>query len=98
MIDYEGKEGLKQVNNSLKHLLVSLSALQLKWLIRIILKDLKIGVGESLIFESFHPYLGCHKIVACVKFLFLGSQALVQNNILNFLNLYPYLYHQVKIL
>ncbi len=55
MIDNEGKEGLKQVNNSLKHLLVSLSALQLKWLIRIILKDLKIGVGESLIFESFHP-------------------------------------------
>lgn len=46
---------MKEVNNSIKQLLVSLSALQLKWLIRIILKDLKIGIRETVIFESFHP-------------------------------------------
>lgn len=51
----KGKTGLKEVNRSIKHLLVSLSALQLKWLIRIILKDLKVGIRESIIFESFHP-------------------------------------------
>jgi len=53
--NFKGKEGLKEVNKSIKHLLVSLSALQLKWLIRIILKDLKIGIKELTIFESFHP-------------------------------------------
>ncbi len=45
----KGKEGQKEVSSSLKHLLVSLSAVQLKWLIRIILKDLKIGIKESVI-------------------------------------------------
>ena len=34
-----GKEGQRDVNKSIKHLLVNLSALQLKWLIRIVLKD-----------------------------------------------------------
>jgi DNA ligase-4 len=50
----KGKEGQRQVNTSIKHLLVNLSALQLKWLIRIILKDLKIGIKEQIILESFH--------------------------------------------
>lgn len=50
-----GKEGQIEVNKSIKHLLVSLSAVQLKWLIRIILKDLKIGIKETIIFDSFHP-------------------------------------------
>ena len=45
----KGKEGQKEVNHSIKHLLVNLSAVQLKWLIRIILKDLKIGIKESVI-------------------------------------------------
>jgi len=50
-----GKEGQKDVNDSIKHLLVSLSAIQLKWLIRIILKDLKIGIKEATILDAFHP-------------------------------------------
>lgn len=50
-----GKEGQKDVNNSIKHLLVNLSALQLKWMIRIILKDLKIGIKEHVILDAFHP-------------------------------------------
>ena len=51
----KGKEGQNEVNDSIKHLIVSLSALQLKWLFRIILKDLKIGIKETIIFDSFHP-------------------------------------------
>lgn len=50
-----GKEGQKEVNESIKHLLVNLSALQLKWLIRIILKDLKIGIKEATILDAYHP-------------------------------------------
>lgn len=50
-----GKEGQKEVNDSIKHLLVNLSALQLKWLIRIILKDLKIGIKEPTILDAYHP-------------------------------------------
>jgi DNA ligase-4 len=55
MNNAKGKEGLRDVNNSLKHLLVNLSALQLKWLIRIIIKEMKIGTRENVILDSFHP-------------------------------------------
>jgi DNA ligase 4 len=51
----KGKEGLKEVNSSIKSLLCNLDALQLKWLIRVILKDLKIGMKEATILEAFHP-------------------------------------------
>ena len=51
----KGKEGLKEVNKSITHLLVNLSALQLKWLIRVILKDLRIGIKENTILDAFHP-------------------------------------------
>ena len=50
----KGREGQREVNKSIQHLLVSLSALELKWLIRIILKDLKIGIKESTILDSYH--------------------------------------------
>ncbi|RMZ95310.1 DNA ligase 4 [Brachionus plicatilis] len=51
----KGKDGQKQVNTSIKHLLLNLSAIQLKWLIRIIIKDLKIGIKETAILDAFHP-------------------------------------------
>lgn len=51
----KGKEGQKEVNESIKHLLLNLNALQLKWLIRIVLKDLKIGIKEATILEAYHP-------------------------------------------
>lgn len=50
-----GKDGQKQVNISIKHLLLNLSAVQLKWLIRILIKDLKIGIKETVILDAFHP-------------------------------------------
>lgn len=50
----KGKEGNAEVNKSIHELIVNLSAIQLKWLIRIILKDLKIGIKEHTIFEAFH--------------------------------------------
>jgi DNA ligase-4 len=34
---------------------MKMNALQLKWLIRIILKDLKIGVKGHIVLEAFHP-------------------------------------------
>lgn len=51
----KGKEGQKEVNNNIQSLIVKLSALQLKWLIRIILKDLKIGIKEHIILDAYHP-------------------------------------------
>ena len=51
----KGKEGQKEVLNSIRHLIMNLSALQLKWLIRIILRDLKIGIKENAIFDAYHP-------------------------------------------
>lgn len=37
------------------YLLRHLSALELKWLIRILLKDLRISLKENSILECFHP-------------------------------------------
>lgn len=34
---------------------MKMNAIQLKWLIRIILKDLKIGVKEHIVLEAYHP-------------------------------------------
>jgi hypothetical protein len=45
-----GKEGHNKVSKSRRHL----SALQLKWLIRIILKNLNIGIKENAIFDVNH--------------------------------------------
>jgi DNA ligase-4 len=42
-------------NAAMSHFLFNLSAEQMKWLIRIILKDLKIGIQENFILEVFHP-------------------------------------------
>lgn len=50
-----GKEGQNEIVRSFTHLCLNLSAFQLKWLIRIILKDLKIGTAEKLVFDAFHP-------------------------------------------
>jgi DNA ligase-4 len=50
-----GKDGQRDVDRSIKHLLVNLSALQLKWLIRVVLRDLKLGVSENLVLEAYHP-------------------------------------------
>jgi DNA ligase-4 len=50
-----GKEGQRDVDRSIKHLLVHMSALQLKWLIRIILRDLKIGITENVVLDAYHP-------------------------------------------
>ena len=47
--------GQDSVKISITHLLMNLSALQIKWLIRIILKDLKIGIQENFILELYHP-------------------------------------------
>ncbi len=37
---------------------MKLTAVQLKWVIRIILKDLKIGLRESTIMDAYHPDAG----------------------------------------
>jgi DNA ligase 4 len=50
----KGKEGQEKVNAALRRLL-SMTALQLKWLIRVMLKDLKIGLKEHAILDAYHP-------------------------------------------
>lgn len=43
------------IDHRLTYLLRHLSALELKWLIRILLKDLRISLKENSILECFHP-------------------------------------------
>ncbi|CAF2980443.1 unnamed protein product [Rotaria sp. Silwood2] len=51
----KGKEGQKVIDHRLTYLLRHLSALELKWLIRILLKDLRVSLKENSILECFHP-------------------------------------------
>lgn len=44
-----------EVKHSLLHLLRNTSALEQKWLIRMILKDMKLGLSENSILNAFHP-------------------------------------------
>ncbi|KAM9766683.1 DNA ligase 4 isoform 2-T4 [Menidia menidia] len=44
-----------QVRRSLLHLLTRSSALEQKWLIRMILKDMKLGVSRDSVLQAFHP-------------------------------------------
>lgn len=43
------------VRKNMMHLLRNLAALEQKWLIRMILKDLKIGLSQQSVFAVFHP-------------------------------------------
>lgn len=43
------------VKNSLLHLITHSSALEQKWLIRMILKDMKLGVSKETVLQVFHP-------------------------------------------
>ncbi|KAM4537951.1 DNA ligase 4 [Fundulus diaphanus] len=44
-----------QVKKSLLHLITQSSALEQKWLIRMILKDMKLGVSKETVLQVFHP-------------------------------------------
>lgn len=43
------------VKNSLLHFITHSSALEQKWLIRMILKDMKLGVSKETVLQVFHP-------------------------------------------
>lgn len=43
------------VKKSLLHLITQSSALEQKWLIRMILKDMKIGMSKEIVLQVFHP-------------------------------------------
>ncbi|ESO08239.1 hypothetical protein HELRODRAFT_75449 [Helobdella robusta] len=43
------------VQKSLLHLMKNVSSCELEWLVRIILKEVKLGLSQKLIFSSFHP-------------------------------------------
>lgn len=43
------------VKKSLLHLITQSSALEQKWLIRMILKDMKIGISKEIVLQVFHP-------------------------------------------
>eukprot|EP00118_Oscarella_pearsei_P008725 m.46483 g.46483 ORF g.46483 m.46483 type:complete len:987 (+) comp33697_c0_seq3:313-3273(+) len=46
------RDGMKK---ALMHLLRNLSAIEQKWLIRVILKEMKLGISENSILTAFHP-------------------------------------------
>ncbi|XP_077285241.1 DNA ligase 4 isoform X1 [Arctopsyche grandis] len=54
MASYHNNNQPRAVDDELTKLIASLSALQQKWLIRIILKDLKLGIGMVKILLCFH--------------------------------------------
>lgn len=43
------------VKNSLLHLITHSSALEQKWLVRMILKDMKLGISKETVLQVFHP-------------------------------------------
>ena len=45
---------LSGVKQSLEHMLRNMSAREQKWLIRMIMKELKIGISQASIFSVFH--------------------------------------------
>ena len=51
----EGREGTKEVERLLKQMFLKMAPLQQKWFVRLILKDLKIGLGPTAILTTFHP-------------------------------------------
>ena len=50
-----GNEILQQKDETFKVLLGKINALEFKWITRIILKDLKLGIGTKRILQVFHP-------------------------------------------
>ncbi|XP_061693076.1 DNA ligase 4 [Syngnathoides biaculeatus] len=46
------------VKTSLLHLITQSSALEQKWLIRMILKDMKLGISKETVLQVFHPDAG----------------------------------------
>ena len=55
IVDSSETEGRKAVTKILKDLFLKMDALEQKWLVRIILKDMRLGIGETNIFNTMHP-------------------------------------------
>ena len=51
----EGREGTKEVEKLLKEMFLKMDPVGQKWFVRLILKDLKIGLGPTAILSAFHP-------------------------------------------
>ncbi|KAM3935052.1 DNA ligase 4 [Leptodactylus fuscus] len=43
------------IEKSLMHLIANTTALEQKWLIRMIIKDMKLGISQQTVFSIFHP-------------------------------------------
>ena len=55
IVSVNEKEGRKGVVRILKDLFLKMDAVQQKWLVRLILKDMKISLGQNSILSAFHP-------------------------------------------
>ncbi|XP_012678745.2 DNA ligase 4 [Clupea harengus] len=51
---HNGQKQKDQVKKSLLHLITQSSALEQKWLIRMILKDMKLGISKETVLQVFH--------------------------------------------
>ena len=63
---YEGKKKSEARSKILSDLIRNTTAMQHKWLVRIILKDVKIGINEASIFGAFHPDANQVGVCVCV--------------------------------
>ncbi|RWS12974.1 DNA ligase 4-like isoform X2 [Dinothrombium tinctorium] len=50
----------ESVTNALRHLITNLTPLENKWLVRILTKNLRLGISESAILNAFHPQAKQH--------------------------------------
>lgn len=55
IVSANANEGRSGVTRQLLLLFKKMDALQQKWLVRIILKDMKLGIGQDTILKHFHP-------------------------------------------
>lgn len=53
--DMNGKNKREDIKSLLKFLIAQMSAVEQKWLVRIILKKVKLGVDQNTILRKFHP-------------------------------------------
>ncbi|XP_065834565.1 DNA ligase 4-like [Oscarella lobularis] len=93
------REGMKR---AMMHLLRNLSAVEQKWLIRIVLKDMKMGMSETSVFRVYHQdaldlHNACTNLEKVCKDLRDPSVRLVENEIALFQPFRPMLASRVSI-
>ena len=51
----EGAEGRREVEATLKRMFMAMSPVQQKWFVRVLLKEVRVGVGQAAVLAALHP-------------------------------------------